>query len=145
MGLGIKEFYEGKTIFLTGTTGFVGKVVLEKFIRSIGNFKKMFVMVRDKKNMTVQQRFEKEILKSEIFAPLLAENPNLLDELRNKIFPLAGDLIIDKLGLSLADRAMVTTECEIVINVAASVNFDDPLLDAIQINYFGCMRMLELA
>ena len=32
-----------------------------------------------------------------------------------------------------------------IINVAASVNFDDPLLDAIQINYMGCMRMLELA
>ena len=40
---------------------------------------------------------------------------------------------------------MVTAECEIVINVAASVNFDDPLLDALQINFFGCLRMLELA
>ena len=25
------------------------------------------------------------------------------------------------------------------------MNFDDPLLDAIQINYFGCLRMLEFA
>ena len=32
-----------------------------------------------------------------------------------------------------------------IINSAASVNFDDPLQDALQINYFGCMRMLELA
>lgn len=59
--------------------------------------------------------------------------------------PIAGDLIIDKLGLSPQDRAMVTAECDIVINVAASVNFDDPLLDALEINYFGCLRMLELA
>lgn len=51
--------------------------------------------------------------------------------------PVAGDLIIDKLGLSDADRQMVTAETELVINVAASVNFDDPLLDALQINYFG--------
>lgn len=50
---------------------------------------------------------------------------------------MAGDLIIDKLGLSDADRQMVTAETELVINVAASVNFDDPLLDALQINYFG--------
>lgn len=50
---------------------------------------------------------------------------------------MAGDLIIDQLGLSDADRAMVTAETELVINVAASVNFDDPLLDALQINYFG--------
>ena len=59
--------------------------------------------------------------------------------------PIAGDLIIDKLGLSAENRAMLTAECQIVINCAASVNFDDPLLDALEINYFGCLRMLELA
>lgn len=58
---------------------------------------------------------------------------------------MEGDLIIDKLGLSQADRAMVTAETDLVINVAASVNFDDPLLDALQINYFGSLQMLELA
>ena len=39
----------------------------------------------------------------------------------------------------------MTEETEVIINCAASVSFDDPLLDALQINYFGCMRMLELA
>jgi len=34
-------------------------------------------MVRAKKNMSVQERFEKEILSSEIFHPLLKQNPNL--------------------------------------------------------------------
>ena len=67
------------------------------------------------------------------------------EQVRNKIVPVAGDLIIDKLGMSEEDRAMVTSECQIVINCAASVNFDDPLLDALQINYFGCLRMLKLA
>ena len=71
----MKQFYEGKTIFLTGTTGFVGKVVLEKIIRCLPNFKKLFVMVRDKKGMSVQQRFEKEILASEIFEPLFKADP----------------------------------------------------------------------
>ena len=32
-----------------------------------------------------------------------------------------------------------------MINCAASVNFDDPLHDALNINYFGCLRMLEIA
>ena len=50
MGVGIKEFYRGKTIFLTGTTGFVGKVVLEKMLRDLSDFKKLFVMIRAKKN-----------------------------------------------------------------------------------------------
>ena len=32
-----------------------------------------------------------------------------------------------------------------MINCAASVNFDDPLLEALNINYFGTLRMLDLA
>lgn len=131
MGLGIKQFYDGKTIFLTGTTGFVGKVVLEKILRSLPNFKKIFVMVRAKKNMTARERFERSILSSEIFTPLLKQNPGLKETLRSRVVPVEGDLIINQLGLSPADRAMVTAETDLVINVAASVNFDDPLLDAL--------------
>ena len=71
--ISIKEFYRGKTIFLTGTTGFVGKVLLEKFIRTLPHFRKIFVMVRDKKNKTVQQRLETEILSSHIFEVLFKE------------------------------------------------------------------------
>ena len=52
---------------------------------------------------------------------------------------------MDGLGMSKETRDMLTRECDIVINCAASVNFDDPLLDAIQINFVGCKRMLELA
>mgnify|MGYP000321007803 FL=1 len=61
------EFYAGKTIFLTGTTGFVGKVVLEKLLRTLPTFKRLFIMVRAKKNLSVQERFEKQILSAEIF------------------------------------------------------------------------------
>ncbi len=68
-----------------------------------------------------------------------------MQDIRRKIVPIAGDLIVDKLGLSQADRAMVTAETNIIINCAASVSFTDPLLDAIEINYNGCGRMLALA
>jgi alcohol-forming fatty acyl-CoA reductase len=54
-------------------------------------------------------------------------------------------LIIEGLGIDPAMRKILTEEVNLIINSAASVNFDDPLLDAIQINYFGCMRMMELA
>ena len=116
---------------MTGTTGFVGKVVLEKFLRAIPHFRKIFVMVRAKKNKTVQDRLDNEILKSEIFQILFKEKPELKQIVRQKIVPVAGDLIINQLGLSPQDRAMVVNEAQLVINCAASVNFDDPLLDAL--------------
>lgn len=42
----IKGYYKDKTIFITGTTGFVGKVVLEKILRTLCDYKKIFIMVR---------------------------------------------------------------------------------------------------
>ena len=38
----IKEFYSGKTILLAGCSGFVGKVVLEKFLRVLSSTKKIY-------------------------------------------------------------------------------------------------------
>ena len=143
--MNIKDFYKGKTILLSGTTGFVGKVILEKILRSLTDVKRIYVMVRPKKTVTIAQRLQSEILSSEIFSFCCASNPDFKELALQKIKPIAGDLIIDKLGLSPEDRAELVRELDIIINCAASVNFDDPLLDAIQINYFGCMRMLKLA
>jgi fatty acyl-CoA reductase len=50
---------------------------------------------------------------------------------------VVGDLTIKNLGLSDEHRNMVTNNVNIIINSAASVKFDDKLLVAIEINYFG--------
>ena len=143
--MSIREFYKGKTILLTGTTGFIGKVILEKMIREF-DFKRIYVMLRPKKTATVEERLKKEVFSSEIFSFLQKQKPQkFIEEAKAKIKPIAGDLIIDKLGLSAEDRAELVSELDVIINCAASVNFDDPLLDAIQINYFGCLRVLKLA
>ena len=77
-------------------------------------------MVRSKKNKSVQERLDTEILNSEIFQILFRNRPELREIARQRLVPVAGDLIIDQLGMNEQDRAMVTSECQIVINVAAS-------------------------
>ena len=52
--LDITNFYRDKVIFITGTTGFVGKVVLEKLMRSCPEFKRIYIMVRAKKGLSNQ-------------------------------------------------------------------------------------------
>lgn len=49
MSLQIKEYYKGKNVFLSGCTGFLGKVVLEKIFRSCPDVNKIYVMVRAKR------------------------------------------------------------------------------------------------
>ena len=51
---------------------------------------------------------------------------------------------MENLGISPSDRALLVSELEVIINCAASVNFDDHLHDAIRINYQGTLKMLDL-
>lgn len=62
-----------------------------------------------------------------------------------RIKPIAGDLVLPNLGLSPEDRAMLVDDLDIIINSAASINFDDHLHEAIAINYQGTLKMFELA
>ena len=96
-GLGVKEFYENKTILITGCTGFVGKVVLEKILRSL-SFRRIYVMIRPKQGTTLMSRMQKEIFKTRLFDRLYHERPDLDDYIKKKVVTVSGDLCIDKLG-----------------------------------------------
>ena len=56
--------------------------------------------------------------------------------------PIEGDICKDLLGIKPEDRVVLTKELNVIINIAASVDFNERICDALQINYFGCVRML---
>ena len=60
--MSLQQLANEKTILLTGTTGFVGKVVLEKLLYALPNVKKIYVLIRAKKNENIEKRFYKNIL-----------------------------------------------------------------------------------
>jgi alcohol-forming fatty acyl-CoA reductase len=66
----IQEFYKNKSILITGVTGFLGKVILEKFLRDIPEIKKIYLIVRKNKKMSVKERVTKEIFNSPIMGRL---------------------------------------------------------------------------
>ena len=132
-------------MLLTGVTCFLCKVIFEKRLRSCPDINKFYIMVRPKRNIKPIDRIKTEILTSENFRVLKSMNRNFVEWAESKIVAIQGDLIMENLGLSEEDRSMVVNDCHVIINSAASVNFDDPLQDALQINYFGCQRMLQLA
>jgi hypothetical protein len=41
----LSEFYHGKTILLTGSTGFLGKVILEKILRSLASVQTVYLSI----------------------------------------------------------------------------------------------------
>ena len=57
----IREFYKDKVLLISGCTGFLGKVVLEKFFRSVKDFKTIYLLVRPKSGVTIKERIKREI------------------------------------------------------------------------------------
>lgn len=45
----IAQFYGGKSILITGATGFMGKVMVEKLLRDCGQVKCIYILVRMKR------------------------------------------------------------------------------------------------
>ena len=61
------QFYHQKHVLLTGTTGFIGKVLLFRFLKSVASVDKIYLLVRTKKGSSVEERINREIFGSECF------------------------------------------------------------------------------
>ena len=55
----VSRFYDGKSVFLTGGTGFIGKVILEKLLRACPGVVKIFFLIRPKKGLECDERLRK--------------------------------------------------------------------------------------
>uniref|UniRef100_A0A182M4D7 Fatty acyl-CoA reductase n=1 Tax=Anopheles culicifacies TaxID=139723 RepID=A0A182M4D7_9DIPT len=55
--MGVRKFYKESTILLTGGTGFIGKVLLEKLLRCF-EVKSIYLLIRQKRNKTVTERLD---------------------------------------------------------------------------------------
>ena len=67
------------------------------------------------------------------------------DEMVAKIVPIEGDIIKPNLAIKTEDRERLINDVQVIINCAASVDFNERLCDAFQINYYGALRMQQLA
>jgi fatty acyl-CoA reductase len=61
----IVNYYKNKGIFITGATGFLGKVLIEKLLRSCYDLKKIYILVRPKKGINPNERLN-EIFDSRV-------------------------------------------------------------------------------
>ncbi len=122
---------EADTIVLTGATGFVGSLVLERLIASGAQ---VTALVRAEDDAAARHRLE------EIAQRTWGERTVV-----DGVDVLAADLERDRLGLHPAAHEALAARSAAVVHCAASVRFDLPLDDARLINVSGTERMVELA
>uniref|UniRef100_A0A7N5K2K7 Fatty acyl-CoA reductase n=1 Tax=Ailuropoda melanoleuca TaxID=9646 RepID=A0A7N5K2K7_AILME len=68
----IASFYNGKSILITGATGFMGKVLMEKLFRTSPDLKVIYILVRPKAGQTTQQRVFQILNSKECSHPMKA-------------------------------------------------------------------------
>lgn len=136
----VGSFFAHRSVFITGASGFLGKVLIEKLLHDCKDIKSIYILVRTKGKAQALSRLT-EILESQAFDRIRRIQPNLLE----KVKVIRGDITFDDLGISSQDLRTLQDEVSIVVHSAATIRFDEPLKRAIRINVTATKRVLELA
>ncbi|XP_050331154.1 fatty acyl-CoA reductase wat [Bactrocera neohumeralis] len=134
----IHEFYANTEIFVTGGSGAVGKSLIEKLLRSC-DVRKVYILLRTKKNLSVEQRLEK-LKQAKIFKVLHATKPHMFE----RLIPIPGDAALPNLGIS-SEHIALMANVSVVFHCAATVRFDEPLPVALKLNVGATYEALLFA
>ncbi|XP_075159063.1 fatty acyl-CoA reductase wat-like [Haematobia irritans] len=137
--MSISQFYKDKDIFITGGTGFIGKVLIEKILRSLPHIGKVYVLIRAKHKKDCNERLN-EILALPLFRRVRAEQPQSLE----KIYAISGDCQEIGLGISSCDLKKIQNVA-VIFHVAATVRFDEKFKTSILLNTRGTHELVKIA
>lgn len=137
---------QGTRLVVVGGTGFLGKVWLSLVLAKFPQIGQIYLVVRPKAGMGVEERFFKKVLTSEVFHPLRQTHGEKFEQfITQRVTPIAGDVSEILCGIPAALRDEMRGEIGAVVNVAGVVDFSPPLDDALKVNAFGCQNLVALA
>uniref|UniRef100_A0AAQ5XJC3 Fatty acyl-CoA reductase n=1 Tax=Amphiprion ocellaris TaxID=80972 RepID=A0AAQ5XJC3_AMPOC len=136
----IPEYFAGKNVLISGATGFMGKVLLEKLLRSCPDVGSVYVLVRSKAGQSPEERIS-DMISCKLFERLQDEQPSF----KEKIVALSSDLTLPDLDLNRDHQNLLSDRVHVVFHCAATIRFNEPLKDAMQLNVLATQKMLSLA
>jgi HAD superfamily hydrolase (TIGR01490 family) len=136
----IEQELRGKRFFITGATGFLGTALVERILRCLPEAE-ITVLIRPGRRADASARLTREVLKNDCFDRLRGElGDRFADEVAGRVRAVAGDVGQDGLGLDDEGRSALVA-ADIVVHSAATVSFDAPLTQAVEINLLGPSRV----
>ena len=145
----IREFYQDRTVLLTGGTGFYGQGLTAKILRCLPTVRRLYLALRPGRGSggelrPVDDRLD-GLFENVVFDRFRDEDPAAFDAVRSKVKAVACDMQAPGLGLDPACRDELIAEVDLIIGNAASVTFDEALDSAIQFNTLAPQELLHLA
>ncbi|XP_031493294.1 fatty acyl-CoA reductase 2, chloroplastic-like [Nymphaea colorata] len=145
-GLGIEEFLRDKNMLITGTTGFVGKLLIEKILRSQPDVGKLFLLIQGPNQEAVNKRLRHEIINAEIFKRLKEVHGSSYEAfMLSKLVPIVGHLEEDFLGMEEKVHKDIADNVDVIVSCAANTRFDERYDVALNTNTNGALRLVKLA
>ncbi|KAE8719516.1 Fatty acyl-CoA reductase 1 [Hibiscus syriacus] len=141
----VAKFLQGKTILITGATGFLAKVFIEEILRHQPNVNKLYLIMRASDDKSAIQRLYDEVISTELFRVLHETWGSKFDRfISSKVIAIAGDISFENLGVKdFILREEIQNEIEIIVNVAATTSFSERYDVALDINTFGTFNVLN--
>ncbi|CAB3232268.1 unnamed protein product [Arctia plantaginis] len=134
----IPEFYAGREVFITGATGFIGKVLVERLLWTCKEISKLHLLIRRKKDTLPEERL-KELKQSPLFDVIRQHCPQQL----KKLTVVNGDLTKNSLGLN-KDAVQQINQVSVVFHSAATVKFDEVLDVSVEQNLRSVLKVMDI-
>lgn len=143
----IQHFFKGKTILITGTTGFLAKVFMEKILRTQPEIQKLYLIVRAANTDLAVHRFQNEMIGTDLYRVLRDQFREDFDSfISRKVVVISGDVSLDNLGLKDKELEIkMLEEIDVIVNCAASTKFDERFDISMGVNTMGALNVLNFA
>jgi HAD superfamily hydrolase (TIGR01490 family) len=127
----------GATILLTGATGFVAKAILATALRSLPEVGELRLLLRAADDAAAEVRLREQVLTSSAFADL---DPRVTEAALagGRLRAFACDLTAPHLGLPVSGPL---EDVDVAIHCAASVSFQQPLDEMLELNVIGTANL----
>uniref|UniRef100_A0A0N4ZAD3 Fatty acyl-CoA reductase n=1 Tax=Parastrongyloides trichosuri TaxID=131310 RepID=A0A0N4ZAD3_PARTI len=135
----VAKSFVGSNILVTGFSGFLGKVLVEKLLFDCPDIEGVYCLIRVKRGQKPQERLS-ELVKGTLFNRIRSKDPSIL----NKIHVVEGDLLQPNLGLTEESISFLQEKISIVFHCAATVKFDDILRVSLTMNLIGTHKLVEI-
>jgi len=143
--LSVVGSFSQKNVFITGVTGFLGKSILEKLLRETPDIGKIYLLVRPSASQSALQRVHSDVFQSQLFDVLKHQlGLNWEGFLAKKVQVVEGDMTTPMYGLDQPAFELLASNIDLVINSAASVDFREPMDQALNINTLSLNNILAL-
>ena len=128
---------EATSVFVTGTTGFLGAFLLDELLRSTGSDTRFYCLARDRNDGRGES--VNRVLETLKFYGLAGQSA------QDRIIPVTGDLTLPQMGLDDDQYRELAESIDLIFHCAASVNYVYPYTVAKPHTVDGTLEVLRFA